>query len=84
MIPLFFMPAFMQKLAVFSVNYWSIQAFYDILGRDADWAVFIWKAGVLIAIAAGLTAIPFICSGAWFAVYPDLVRIRLDFVLLLD
>ena len=57
MIPLFFMPAFMQKLAVFSVNYWSIQAFYDILGRDADWAVFIWKAGVLIAIAAGLTAI---------------------------
>jgi len=30
MIPLFVMPEFMQKIAVFSVNYWGIQGFYDI------------------------------------------------------
>jgi len=34
MIPLFFMPVFMQKLAVISVNYWSIQGFYDIFWRN--------------------------------------------------
>jgi hypothetical protein len=27
------MPVFMQKIAVFSVNYWSIQGFYDIFWR---------------------------------------------------
>ena len=34
MIPLIFMPLFMQRIAVVSVNYWSIQSFYDILWRD--------------------------------------------------
>ncbi len=34
MIPLFIMPEFMQKLAVISVNYWSIQGFYDIFWRN--------------------------------------------------
>lgn len=34
MIPLFFMPSFMQKIAVVSVNYWSIQGFYDIFWRN--------------------------------------------------
>ncbi|MEP6645717.1 MAG: ABC transporter permease [Saprospiraceae bacterium] len=33
MIPTFVMPAFMQKLSVFSVNYWGIQGFYDIFWR---------------------------------------------------
>ena len=32
MIPLYIMPAFMQDAAVISVNYWSIQGFYDIFG----------------------------------------------------
>ena len=35
MVPLFLLPAFMQKIAVISVNYWAIDAFYDILGRSA-------------------------------------------------
>lgn len=33
MMPLFFMPAFMQKIAVLSVNYWAIQGFFDVLWR---------------------------------------------------
>ncbi|MBS1558746.1 MAG: ABC transporter permease [Bacteroidetes bacterium] len=34
MIPLFIMPAIMQKAAVISVNYWSIQGFYDVFWRN--------------------------------------------------
>ena len=33
MVPVFIMPEFMQKIAVFSVNYWGIQGFYDIFLR---------------------------------------------------
>ncbi|MBC8047711.1 MAG: ABC transporter permease [Fimbriimonadaceae bacterium] len=33
MIPLYIMPQFMQNAAVVSVNYWSIQGFYDIFWR---------------------------------------------------
>ena len=33
MIPLFYMPEIMSKVAVFSLNYWGIQGFYDIFWR---------------------------------------------------
>ncbi|GHN01843.1 ABC transporter permease [Cytophagales bacterium WSM2-2] len=33
MVPTFIMPLFMQKISVFSVNYWGIQGFYDIFWR---------------------------------------------------
>lgn len=33
MIPIFVMPAFMQKIAVISVNYWAVQGFYDIFWK---------------------------------------------------
>lgn len=33
MVPIFMMPAFMQKVSVISVNYWGIQGFYDIFWR---------------------------------------------------
>ena len=33
MIPVFLMPEFIQKIAVFSVNYWGIQGYYDIFLR---------------------------------------------------
>lgn len=36
MIPSFLMPAFMQKLSVISLNYWSIQGFYDIYWRNLE------------------------------------------------
>lgn len=49
MIPLFLMPAFLQKLAMTSLNYWSIQGFYDVFGRDVTWSVFLIKPLVLFA-----------------------------------
>jgi ABC-type multidrug transport system permease subunit len=36
MIPIYIMPSFMQDAAVISVNYWSIQGFYDIFWRKAS------------------------------------------------
>lgn len=52
MIPLFLMPKFMHTLAMFSVNYWSIDAFFDILARDAATLTILWKSGVLIGMSA--------------------------------
>ncbi|MDI9338726.1 MAG: ABC transporter permease [Alphaproteobacteria bacterium] len=34
MMPLFFMPTFMQKIAVVSINYWAIEGFFDIFWRQ--------------------------------------------------
>lgn len=34
MVPHFIMPAFMQKISVFSINYWTIQGFFDIYSRQ--------------------------------------------------
>ena len=33
MVPSFLMPEWMQKLSMVSINYWSIQGFYDIFWR---------------------------------------------------
>jgi ABC-2 type transport system permease protein len=33
MVPLFIMPAILQKIALISVNYWGIQGFYDLFWR---------------------------------------------------
>ena len=57
MIPIFFMPVFMQKIAVISLNYWAIQAFFDVLGRDASFVQVITKIGVLIGIGTTMMAI---------------------------
>jgi ABC-2 type transport system permease protein len=57
MIPLYIMPAFMQDAAVISVNYWSIQGFYDIFWRETGVAGVTQNAIVLIAITAGVLAI---------------------------
>src|SRR6185295_9220703 len=59
MIPTFAMPAFMQKMSYFSVNYWGVQGFYDIFWRglpvsDSD---FLTRVGVLIAIGLVLNFI---------------------------
>lgn len=52
MIPSFIMPAFMQKISVFSVNYWSIQGFYDIYWRNLEFSdpVFLMRPLMLFAI----------------------------------
>jgi ABC-type multidrug transport system permease subunit len=57
MIPLFFMPAFMQKIAVISLNYWAIQGFFDVLGREVSFLQVITKVGVLIGIGATMMII---------------------------
>ncbi len=57
MIPLFIMPAIMRKVAVVSVNYWAIQGFYDVLGRDASFADLSIKLLVLIGIGVIMTAV---------------------------
>lgn len=57
MIPLYIMPSFMQDAAVISVNYWSIQGFYDIFWRETGVAGVTQNAIVLMAITAGVLAI---------------------------
>ncbi|MFM2018886.1 MAG: hypothetical protein RL007_2542 [Bacteroidota bacterium] len=59
MIPSFIMPAFMQKLSIFSVNYWGIQGFYDVYWRElaiTD-ATFLTRVAVLIGIGLLLNLI---------------------------
>jgi ABC-2 type transport system permease protein len=52
MIPSFIMPFWMQKMASFTVNYWSIQGFYDIFWRMLPIGdpVFLSRIGVLLLI----------------------------------
>ncbi|CAN5255228.1 ABC transporter permease [soil metagenome] len=52
MIPVFMMPAFMQKLSVVSINYWSIQGFYDIYWRNLEFTdpAFLLRPMVLFLI----------------------------------
>lgn len=51
MVPTFIMPQWMQNISVISINYWSIQGFYDILWRELPiGAIFLSKVGVLLAI----------------------------------
>jgi ABC-2 type transport system permease protein len=50
MVPIFIMPAIMQKIAVFSVNYWGIQGFYDIFWRHLPITDVMIRVAVLIGI----------------------------------
>ena len=52
MIPVFMMPELMQKISVFSVNYWGVQGFYDIFWRLLPLTdiIFLKKVFVLIGI----------------------------------
>jgi ABC-2 type transport system permease protein len=57
MIPIFIMPAIMQKLAVISVNYWGIQGFFDIFWRNLPLVDILPKIGVLVGIGMIMTFI---------------------------
>lgn len=50
MLPIYIMPEFMQKLAVFTVNYWGIQGFYDIFWRKLPLLEILPKMSVLFGI----------------------------------
>jgi len=55
MIPLFFMPEIMNKVAIFSVNYWGIQGFYDIFWRSLPLSEILPKILVLTCIGVVMT-----------------------------
>ncbi len=55
MMPLFIMPAIMQKVAVFSVNYWGIEGFYDIFWRKLPVSDILPKVFVLMGIGIFMT-----------------------------
>jgi len=57
MIPLFVMPAIMQKIAVVSVNYWGIQGFYDIFWRGLPLIDILPKMGILVGVGFVMTFI---------------------------
>lgn len=59
MMPLTLMPSFMQKIAVFTVNYWGIQCFYDIFWRNLSIfsPTFLSRIAVLFSIGIVLHAI---------------------------
>lgn len=57
MIPLFVMPAIMQKIAVISVNYWGIQGFYDIFWRNLSLIEIAPRILVLVGIGFFITSL---------------------------
>lgn len=59
MVPLYIMPTFMQDIAVISVNYWSIQGFYDIFWRQTGMAGILDNVITLVCIAIVLMLVSF-------------------------
>lgn len=57
MVPLFIMPPIMKKIAVFSVNYWGIQGFYDIFWRNLPFVEILPRVGVLLIIGVVMSLI---------------------------
>jgi ABC-type Na+ efflux pump permease subunit len=55
MIPLFIMPAILQKIALLSVNYWGIQGFYDIFWRTLPLEAILPKILILMGIGIVMT-----------------------------
>lgn len=55
MIPTFIMPPFMQKISVFSVNYWGIQGFYDIFWRMLPLTDSTFLSRILVLVILGTT-----------------------------
>ena len=53
MIPIFIMPEFMQKISVFTVNYWEVQGYYDIFWRLLPLTDSTFLSRVFILFGAG-------------------------------
>ncbi len=54
MLPLILMPELMQKIAVISVNYWSIQGFYDIFWRNLSIFDPVFLSRILVLLVIGI------------------------------
>jgi len=60
MIPTFIMPSWMQSISPLSINYWSIQGFYDIFWRQLPLGPeILQREGVLLLIGLVLTLVAF-------------------------
>ncbi|MDR2215499.1 MAG: ABC transporter permease [Nevskiaceae bacterium] len=57
MIPRFAMPDFMQNIAMISPFHWGLEAYQDVILRNAPLTVILPKLGVLLIFAAACTAI---------------------------
>lgn len=57
MVPLFMMPEIMEKFAVFTVNYWVIQSFYDIYWRFLPFSEILPRVFVLLFTGVTLIVI---------------------------
>jgi len=59
MMPLFLFPDFLKNVAYFTINYWAIDGFYDVLGRDVGLTGTAYNAMILVifAIISSLIAI---------------------------
>ena len=57
MVPMFVMPPFMQAIAQISPIYWGIEAYQDVILRQAAFSVVAWKIAVLLAFAATFSLI---------------------------
>lgn len=57
MIPISMMPGFMQDMAIFSVNYWGIQGFFDIFWRQLPLLEIVPKMLILLAIGLVMTLV---------------------------
>ncbi|MHC1733199.1 MAG: ABC transporter permease [Bacteroidales bacterium] len=55
MIPMFIMPAILQKMALVSVNYWGIQGFYDLFWRVLPLEEILPKILILVSIGLVMT-----------------------------
>ena len=55
MIPIFIMPAILQKIALLSLNYWGIQGFYDIFWRTLPLEAILPKILILMSIGIFMT-----------------------------
>ncbi len=59
MVPLFLLPKIMQDFAVITLNYWAIDAYYDILGRNATFGDILQNILALLLISAILVGMSY-------------------------
>ncbi|HEX2099192.1 MAG TPA: ABC transporter permease, partial [Candidatus Synoicihabitans sp.] len=55
--PLGLMPEFMQQLGKFTIVYWSMEGFLQVLWAGARWTTLLPTVGILLTITAGVMAI---------------------------
>lgn len=51
MMPLFLFPPFLKTVAHFTLNYWAIEGFYDVLGRDVPVIDLLLNVSILLLFA---------------------------------